>query len=119
MNTQYYQKYISKIITAKPVVIILKRQIKTDDGYGGVTSTDTFLSTQQFHFYDKKYVGEIISDAGKAYSSIIGMRSKMLCLSDADIEGDDTLVYQGNTYKVINVKTYMDVCKQIELEVIQ
>lgn len=117
MDTKYYQKYIEKIINAKSVSIILKRQIKTDDGYGGDIIENTLLPTQQFYIYDKKYSREIITDAGKSYYSTID--SKMLCLGDADIKKDDTLVYQGNTYNVQSVESYFDICKQAELEVIK
>jgi len=115
MNTKYYKKYIEKLINSNPASIVLTREIKTDDGYGGHT-TGTKTITARVSIYEKKSRREVITESGVHYSGI--RISKVLASFDTDIKSNDEFEYQGNLYKVISINPYMDVCKQAEIEVI-
>lgn len=112
----YYKKYIEKLINANPASIAIKREIKTDDGYSGSIVVEKEL-TETVTFYDRKSRREVVTDYGATY---VGINiTKILTLFSADIIEGDKLNYEGKTYKVLYVKPYFDICKQIELEVIK
>lgn len=115
MNTRYYKKYIEKLIDSNPATITIKRKIKTDDGYGG-TIVEEKQVNETVAFYERKARREVLTDYGPTY---VGVQvTKILAKHDADIQEGDTFEYEGKKYKVLFVKPYMDICKQIELEVI-
>ena len=112
----YYKKYIEKLINANPATITIKREIKTDDGYGGSIVEEKKIA-ETVTFYDRKARREVVNDYGTTY---VGINiTKILSKSDADIIEGDTFIHEGKTYKVLYVKPYFDICKQIELEVIK
>ena len=116
MADRYYKKYIEKLINSNPTTITIKREIKTDDGYGG-SIIDKKKITETVTFYDRKARREVVSDYGTTY---VGINiTKILALFSADIIEGDTFEHEGKTYEVLYVKPYFGICKQIELEVIK
>jgi len=112
----YCRKYIEKLINSNPANITIKRKIETDDGYGG-TIVEEITVNETVTFYDRKARREVVNDYGTTYTGV--SVTKILALFDADIQKRDTFKYEGETYKVLFVKPYLEVCKQIELEVIK
>jgi len=112
----YYKKYIEKLINSNPATITIKRKQEVDDGYGG-TIVKTVEVTETVAFYERKVRREVISDYGTTYTGV--NITKILARADADIQEGDTFKHEGKTYKVLYVKPYMDICKQIELEMIE
>lgn len=111
----YYKKYIEKLINSNPANITIKRKIEIDDGYGGSIIKEKEI-TETVTFYERKARREVVSDYGTTY---IGVQvTKILAKHDADIQEGDTFTQEGKKYKVLFVKDYMEICKQIELEVI-
>ena len=115
MNTKYYKKYIENLIRSNPANIVLTREIKTDDGYGGHTTTPKTVNAR-VSIYEKKSRREVIIESGVHYSGI--RITKLLASFDTDIKNNDIFSHQGNIYKVISVSPYMDICKQVEIEVV-
>ena len=115
MADRYYKKYIEKLINSNPATITIKREIKTDDGYGGSINEEKEI-TGTVTFYDRKARREVVTDYGTTYTGI--NITKILAKADADIKEGDTFTQEGKKYKVLFVKDYMEICKQIELEVI-
>lgn len=115
MNTKYYKKYIEKLINSNPANITIKRKIKTDDGYGGTIIEEKEVN-ETVTFYEIKTIREVLTDYGVTYAG--AQATKILAKHDADIQEGDTFEHGGRKYKVLFVKDYMDICKQIELEVI-
>ena len=115
MNTRYYKKYIEKLINSNPANITIKRKIKTDDGYGGSIIEEKEI-TETVAFYERKARREVLTDYGVTYAGV--QVTKILAKHDADIQEGDTFEYGWKKYKVLFVKDYMEICKQIELEVI-
>lgn len=112
----YYKKYIEKLINSNPATITIKRKTETDDGYGGTIIKDVDV-TETVTFYDRKARREVVNDFGTTY---IGVSvTKILALYSADIKEKDIFAHEGRTYKVLFVNPFLDVCKQIELEVIK
>lgn len=112
----YYKKYIEKLINSNPANITIKRIIKTDDGYGGSIIEEKKIA-EAVTFYDRKARREVVTDYGTTYVGV--SVTKILAKGDADIIEGDTFIHEGKTYKVLYVKPYFDICKQIELEVIK
>ncbi len=112
----YYRKYIEKLINSNPANIAITRKAEIDDGYGGTTIEEVEIN-EIVTFYDRRARREVVSDYGTTYTGV--SVTKILALHDADIQKDDTFNYEGYTYKVLYVKPYMNICKQIELEVIK
>lgn len=114
MNKKYYKKYIEKLINTNPTTITITRKVETDDGFGGTTITEETV-TETVTFYNRRARREVVSDYGKSY---VGVQvTKILARNDADIVEGDTFK-ADREYKVIFVNSYMDICKQIELDVI-
>ena len=111
----YYKKYIEKLINSNPATITIIRKEKIDDGYGGSIIEEKEI-TEKVAFYERKARREVVSDYGTTYTGV--QVTKILAKADADIQEGDTFEHEGKTYKVLYVKPYMDICKQIELEVI-
>lgn len=116
MKNGYYKKYIKKLIDFNPTEITIKRITKVDDGFGGVTETPNEV-VETVAFYDSKGRREVISDYGKTYTGI--SITKMLAEYDTEIYKDEKFTANGTEYKVFHVQPYLDVCKQIEVEVIK
>lgn len=112
----YYKKYIEKLINTNPATITIKRKIEIDDGYGGSIIEEKEV-TETVTFYDRKARREVVTDYGTTYVGV--SVTKILAKGDADIIEGDTFIHEGKTYKVLYVKPYFDICKQIELEVIK
>ena len=72
--------------------------------------------TETVGFYETKAKREVLTGYGVTYTGV--QVTKILAKHDADIQEGDTFEYEGKKYKVLFVKDYMDICKQIELEVI-
>ena len=116
MNTRYYKKYIEKLINSNPAEIKIKRKEETDDGYGGTIIKEKEVN-EIVTIYERKSRREIVTDSGIIYAG--EKVTKILAKADADIQEGDKFEYEGKQYKVLLVKQYMDICKQIELEVIK
>lgn len=116
MNTKYYKKYIEKLIATNPATITITRKVKIDDGYGGSIIDDVEI-TETVSFYERNARREVVTDYGTTYTGV--QVTKILTTADADIQEGDTFTYENKQYKVLFVKPYMDICKQIELEVIK
>lgn len=117
-GNEYYKKYIEKLINANPTDITIKRQVKTDDGYGGETVTTTSHSIKG-RLYSKKTVRELLDISGQRTSLAAVAAEKLLCLPTEDIEEGDTFTVENRKYKVSLVKNYLGICQQIELTVIK
>lgn len=115
MNVKYYKKYIDKLIASNPVTISIVTEIKVPDGYNGFKK-ETVITNETVTFYDIKARREVMNDHGKSYTGI--SITKILARADADIKKGDTFTVDGTKYKVFFVKNLMNICKQIELEVI-
>jgi ABC-type Fe2+-enterobactin transport system substrate-binding protein len=115
----YYKKYIEKLITANPEAIIITRTTTTDDGYGGKTENKSTLPPQTVTFYKRKSHREFVSDTGQTVGYLTSSIEKILTKFDADIQKGDIFPNQGRIYKVTFVNTFLDICKQVELEVIK
>ncbi len=111
----YYKKYIEKLINSNPANITIIRKEETDDGYGGSIIEEKEI-TETVTFYERKARREVLTDYGVTYAGV--QVTKILAKHDADIQEGDTFTQEGKKYKVLFVKDYMDICKQIELEVI-
>lgn len=116
MAGRYYKKYIEKLINSNPVDIAIKRKEKVDDGFGGETVKDVFVN-EIVTFYDRKARREVVTDYGTTYVGVTV--TKMLAKGEADIIKGDKFTVDDVEYKVLFVKPYKDICKQIELEVIK
>lgn len=112
----YYKKYIEKLINANPANITIKRKTEIDDGYSGSIIEEKEIR-EIVTFYDRKARREVVTDYGTTYVGV--SVTKILAKGDADIIEGDTFIYEGKTYKILIVKSYLDICKQIELEVIK
>ena len=115
MNSKYYKKYIEKMIDSKPSQLILKRETRQSDGYGGYTSSTTEIPIKG-SVYETKSRRGMLTEAGIVYTGI--RISKLLVSYDTDIKVGDQFIYQDSVYKVIFVDEYMDICKQVEIEVV-
>ena len=116
MADKYYKRYIDKLINSNPTIIEISRYKKIDDGYGGNDNQDLEI-TEKVCFYEMKSRREVITDYGKTYTGV--NVSKILAKGDADIIKGDLIKDATNEYKVLFVRGYKDICKQIELEVIK
>lgn len=116
MADKYYKKYIEKLINSNPTDIVIKRKENDDDGFGGEIVKDVTIN-ETVTFYDRKARREIVTDYGTTYVGV--SVTKILAKGDADIIKDDKFTVDDTEYKVLFVKPYMDICKQIELEVIK
>jgi len=112
----YYKKYIDKLINSNPTDIEIKRISKVDNGYGGYTTTEVVIN-ETVTFYNRRAVGEVISDSGISFKGV--NIAKMLSTGDADIIKGDTFILDNLEYRVLFANAYFDICKQIELEVIK
>lgn len=115
MNARYYKKYIEKLINSNPANITIKRKNEIDDGYGGTIVEEKEVN-EIVAFYERKARREFLTDYGTTYTGV--QVTKILARYDADIQEGDTFECGGKKYKVLFVKDYMEICKQIELEVI-
>lgn len=115
-HNKYYKKYIDKLINLNPANIKIKRKIKIKDGYGGYVTEEIEID-EVVTFYETKSKIQFINDFGITYSN--NQAIKILAKSESDIKREDIFVYKDTTYKVIYVKDYFDICKQIEIEVIK
>ncbi len=116
MKDRYYKRYIEKLIDSNPAEILIKRKVKTSDGYGGSIS-ETIVIREKVLFYDKKSRREVITDYGKTYTGV--SVTKILAKGNANILKNDIFEVDGIKYKVLFPNGYFDICKQIELEVIE
>lgn len=116
MADKYYKKYIEKLINSNPTNITITRKIETDDGFGGNTIKDVKVE-EIATFYDRKARREIVTDYGKTYVGVAV--TKILAKGNADIIKGDKFTVDDVEYRVLFVKSYKDICKQIELEVIK
>jgi len=119
MNTRYYKKYIEKAIEQDPTIIIIKRKIITDDGFGGKKEETIELEPQTIRIYNKKAQREIVSDTGTIMGYNSSSALKFLAKGGTDIQEGDTFTWQGKTLKVAFINDYFGICKQGELEVIE
>lgn len=116
VGKEYYKKHIDRLINFNPYSITFNRVIEIDNGYGGYT-TSPATAENTVTLYDRKTRREVISDYGISYSGV-GV-TKILAKGDADILKDDTFELEGSQYKVLIVKDYFGICKQVEMEVIK
>lgn len=116
MNVKYYKYYINKLINTLPSTINITRTNIISDGYGGHTN-EIQEFTEVVAFYDKKNRIEIINDSGSGYSG--SSPSRILAKSGANIKTGDYFTIEGREYKVLYVKPYLDICLQVEIEVVK
>ena len=116
-NEAYYANEIDKIIEQDRSTFILTRNIHADDGFGGVTLSKKTIVAEG-RLYNKKSVRDVIDVSGDAvgYSSVSA--EKILALHSADILEGDELIVEDRKYRIRFVRTFFNICKQIELEVI-
>lgn len=116
MGGRYYKKYIEKLINSDPVEIEYKRKEKADDGFGGEIITD-IDKKEVVTFYERKARREVVTDYGTTYIGITV--TKVLAKGNTDIIKGDKFTANGVEYRVLFVEPFMDICKQIEVEVIK
>lgn len=116
-HKKYYQGEIEKIIAQDPTIIEVTRKQLTDDGYGGTTETEVTYEII-CRLYNKRTVREIVTASGTNVGLSAAAAEKLLCPAAAPIEKGDTFSVDGRKYRVSLAKNYMDICKQVELEVI-
>lgn len=117
-NKIFYTGEIRKIIAQDPVELAIRRTVKVDDGYGGVTETETSHSVTG-RLYNKRSVRELLDTSGNYTSFTAAAAEKLLCTADADIQEGDTFAAGGRMYKVVLAKNYFDICMQCELQAIK
>ena len=115
---RYYQKYIEKLINTNPADIVLTRIIKEPDGYEGYNEYPVQISLT-VTFYTKKVFRTTIQEKGVVSSDLTRQVNKILAKGDADIQEGDTFEHGGRTYRVSFINTYLDICKQAEVEAIE
>ena len=115
---RYYQKYIEKLINANPAGIVLTRIIKEPDGFEGFIEYPVTISLT-VTFYTKKAFRTIIQEKGVVSSDLTRQVNKIMAKGDADILEGDTFEHGGRKYRVGFVNSYMGICKQAEVEVIE
>lgn len=115
---RYYQKYIEKLINANPADIVLTRIIKEPDGYEGFIEHPVQISLA-VTFYTKKAPRSTIQEKGVVVTNLVSAVNKILAKGDADIQEGDTFEYGGWKYQVGFINTYLGICKQAEVEVIE
>ncbi len=115
MNKKYYRNHIAKLIAVNPSDITITRIVEVDDGFGGTTNQEIKIQTVAI-FYDRKARREVVSEYGKTYKDI--PVTKLLLTHDTDILEQDTVSCGDREYRVVLVKNYLDICKQVELDVI-
>lgn len=113
----YYKKYIEKLINASPTTITISRAERVDDGYGGYTTTET-THDETVSFYQRRSNREFVSDSGVSVGFMATSIEKILTEATADIIRGDKFVANDREYRVTFVNSYLDICKQIEVEVI-
>lgn len=118
MNIKYYKRYIEKLIDASPANISFTRKEHHDDGFGGVTETETEIEPQKVRFYNKSLIRETLLDKGKISGNSSNSTLKMLAKSGANIKVDDIFVYGVRTYRVAFLGEYEGICFQAEMEVV-
>lgn len=117
-DNKYYKKYIEKLINANPATIEITRIEEIDDGYGGYIPKETKI-TETVSFYQKRSNRQTVNDSGVVIGYMATSIEKILALGDANIKEGDTFKANDREYKVLFVNPYFDICKQIELEVVQ
>lgn len=114
----YYKKYIEKLIESNPTTINITRIEKVDDGYNGYIEKPVEI-TETVTFYEKRSNRETVSESGVTIGYMATSIEKILAKANTDIIEGDTFKANGREYKVLFVNQYLDICKQIELEVIK
>ena len=115
-NNLYYKRYIEKMIETYGHNIMIKRKVKTDDGFGGFQVEDKTIE-ERVVFYNKKLSVQTILDAGTKWSSTTAI--KILSMGDADLQEGDKIEINGKEYKINNLVPYLSICTQSELERIE
>lgn len=113
MGYKYYKKHIQNLIDHNPTEVRIARNVKTDDGYGGTTSTPQEQDATIL-LYDAKAKREVLTDHGKSFIST--SVTKALTTGEEDLQEGDKVEAAGKTYKVIHLEDYFGICKQAELE---
>ncbi len=116
MNKRYYKRLVERFINANPAFVIVERERREGDGYGGEIIKETIKIKHKVSFYDIKARRETIKDHGKTYTGT--QTTIILARYDADIREGELLEYKDRTYKVLGVEFYPGICKQIEIEVV-
>lgn len=113
----YYTNEIKKIINQDKRTFTGTRNVKTDDGFGGVTITKKTTSFEG-RLYNKKSVRDVLDVSGDAvgYSSVSA--EKILTLASADVAEGDEIEVENRRYRLRFVRNFLEICNQIELEVI-
>ena len=114
----YYKKYIEKLINANPTTLTIKRITKVDDGYGGHTTTES-THDETVTFYQRRSNREFVSDSGVSVGWMATSIEKILAKATTDIVRGDKFIANDREYRVTFVQPYFDICKQIEVEVIE
>lgn len=115
-GSEYYKRYIKQLIDAMPTTITLSDKTVVDDGWGGqevqVTKKDYKVA-----MYDRTGRMEVLTDVGQSFARV-GV-TKLLAEIDIPIDQGELFTANGQQFRVVYVKPYFDICKQIEVEVIR
>lgn len=114
----YYKKYIEKLINADSTTINITRIEKLPTEYKGYKTKKVDVS-ETVLFYKKRSNRQTVNESGVVIGYMATSIEKVLAKGDADILKGDTFKANNREYKVLFVNNYFDICKQIELEVIQ
>ncbi|MCQ4921557.1 hypothetical protein NE686_00545 [Tissierella carlieri] len=114
----YYKKYIEKLIDSDPTNIVITRIEKISDEYKGYIEKPIEI-TETVTFYQKKSNRQTVNESGVVIGYMATSIEKILAKGNANILEGDTFKASGREYKVSFVNSYLDICKQIELEVIK
>lgn len=115
VGSKYYKRYVEKLIENMPTVITHQKETRIDDGYGGHT-TEIEEIKHKVAIYNE--IGRILtmSQAGQSFTSI--GRTMMLTLPDVDLKEGELIYIGSKEYRIYLVKSYFDICKQVEIEVV-
>lgn len=117
-NDKHYIKEIKRIIDLDVIEIILERTSYIDDDYGGKIKEISKVNVNG-RLYNKKSIRELTGVKGEYLGITSTAAEKLLTLIDADVIEGDVFTVENRTYRVSFVNKYLNLCKQIELEVLE
>ena len=117
-GAKYYISVIKQMIDQDKHTFNISRDEKVEDGYGGFITVNKEIEFEG-RIYNRKSVREITDIQGTSIGLSAVSHEKLLTLSDVDIRKGDVLEFEGRTLRVKFANDYFNICKQIELEVIE
>lgn len=114
---RYYKSYVQRVINTVGTDITFSRFVGVDDGYGGKLPDTEIPVYETVAVYDRASRQYVITDAGVGYKG--AGTTMLLARYEADIQRGDIFDVLGYKFRVLFVKPYFNICKQIEIEVVE